>query len=169
MKKLIIIRHGKSSWEYDDIFDIDRPLKQRGIKNGYQMAQRLKDANLLPDLLYTSPAARALHTSIIFCRHLNVPFEHLKVVEDFYHLDADGIINYVKNTPNSADTLMIFGHNPVFTELADGFTKQAIDNVPTTGVVLLSFNINQWNDISPDLVVEEIFDYPKNKSGNLIK
>ena len=61
MKKLIIVRHGKSSWEYDGILDIDRPLKQRGIRNGYEMAQRLSEADIVPDLIYSSSASRALH------------------------------------------------------------------------------------------------------------
>jgi phosphohistidine phosphatase len=166
MKKLIIVRHGKSSWEYDGILDIDRPLKQRGIRNGYEMAQRLSEADIAPDLIYSSPASRALHSAVIFCRQLKLPLSKLNVIDEFYHYDSNGILDIVKKTSDEIDSLMIFGHNPVFTEIADGFAKQEIDNVPTTGVVMLLFDVEHWMSISPQNVVDEIFDYPKNKTTN---
>jgi phosphohistidine phosphatase len=169
MKKLIIVRHGKSSWEYDGILDIDRPLKQRGIRNGYEMAQRLNDVNIIPKLIYSSPATRALHSAVIFCRQLKIPFENLQIVDEFYHFDAQGIVDFIKKTSDEVDALMIFGHNPVFTELANEFAKQEIDNVPTTGVVLITFDVENWVNISPKSVVDDVFDYPKNKSTNFKK
>lgn len=169
MKNLIIVRHGKSSWEYDGILDIDRPLKQRGIRNGYEMAQRLNEAGVVPELIYSSPASRALHSAVIFCRQLKMSFENLQIIDEFYHYDSDGIIDIVKKTPDEVQSLMIFGHNPVFTEIADSFAKQEIENVPTTGVVKLSFDVENWMSIAPHNVIDEVFDYPKNKPTNFKK
>jgi phosphohistidine phosphatase len=42
MKILYIVRHAKSSWEYDGINDIDRPLKKRGIEDAYLISKVLQ-------------------------------------------------------------------------------------------------------------------------------
>ena len=164
MKKLIIVRHGKSSWGYENVVDIDRPLKNRGIRNSYEMAARVLDANHVPDIIISSPAIRALHTAIIFLRVLKVPLDKLYVDELFYHAREQELLEKIKSTGKEIDTLMIFGHNPAFTSLANKFAKVEIDNIPTTGVVILNFEIDSWGEISKERLVEEKFDYPKKEN-----
>jgi phosphohistidine phosphatase len=161
MKKLIIVRHGKSSWGYENVADIDRPLKNKGIRNSYEMAARIHDNNLIPDIIISSPAIRALHSAIIFLRVLKVPLDKLFVNELFYHASDDELFDKIRTTDNKADTIMIFGHNPTFTSLANKFAKNEIDNIPTTGVVVLSFDADEWGKISRKNLLEEEFDYPK--------
>ena len=69
MKKLTLIRHGKSSWNYD-VSDRDRPLLERGINDAYLVASALKEP--VVDAVFSSPANRALHTCNIFLRVLNI-------------------------------------------------------------------------------------------------
>ena len=57
---------------------------------------------------------------------------------------------------------MIFGHNPTFTNFANKFVKNQIDNIPTSGVVILKFNTDNWSNINGNNLINEIFDYPKN-------
>ena len=85
-KSLHIIRHGKSSWDFEGISDIDRPLSPRGINNAYLMAKKLSERKVVPDLFMTSPANRALYTAIIFSRVMKFPYEKI-VIEDFGHLE----------------------------------------------------------------------------------
>ena len=68
IKKLYIVRHGKSTWDYESTSDIDRPLKERGIKDAYSMSERLLDKIQIPELIISSNAIRALHTATIFAR-----------------------------------------------------------------------------------------------------
>ena len=77
MKTLYIVRHGKSSWDYDNIKDIDRPLKEKGILDADEMAGRLRDMGRKPERIISSPATRALHTATIFQRILQVPGDEL--------------------------------------------------------------------------------------------
>ena len=56
---------------------------------------------------------------------------------------------------------MIFGHNPEFTNLANIFVKNTIDNISTAGIVSLVFDIDNWKDISKKKLVSELFDFPK--------
>lgn len=160
-KTLHIVRHAKSSWDYDNISDIDRPLKLKGIKNAYEMARRIKIRNTLPELMITSPANRAIHTAIIFARVFEFPLSKVIVEENLYATEEDSIIDIIKKTDNSVPSLMIFGHNPELTNFANIFVKNTIDNISTAGIVSLVFDIDNWKDISKKKLISELFDFPK--------
>ena len=69
-KILHVVRHAKSSWDYDGIADIDRTLKSKGIRSAYEISRKMKLSQQLPQLIISSPAIRALHTAVIFARVL---------------------------------------------------------------------------------------------------
>ena len=160
-KQLFIVRHGKSSWEYENVDDIDRPLKVRGINDAYAMAKRLESRNKHPQLIISSPANRALHTSTIFARVLKYPLFNLRLNETIYNGGEDEILQLIKETDDSVSSLMIFGHNPVFTDLSNLFLKDELDKLPTAGITSLNFKAEKWKDISKDNVSTELVDYPK--------
>ncbi len=83
-RKLFIIRHAKSSWEHNGLDDIDRPLAERGIRNAGEMAKRLLAENLVPQLILTSPANRALNTALIMSKIWGLDPENLQVHEALY-------------------------------------------------------------------------------------
>jgi phosphohistidine phosphatase len=160
-KKLYIVRHAKSSWDYEDISDIDRPLSLRGINDAGLMADRLKSRRNIPSLIMTSPACRALHTATIFARTFNLPWEQLRIVEKMYPGSVDDMLKILEKVENSYPSVMIFGHNPAFTEFANYFLSQPVDNVPTAGVVALNFPGDNWKDLKHLQPVIEDFDFPK--------
>jgi len=160
-KTLQIVRHAKSSWDYNDISDIDRPLKLKGIQSAYEMARRIKIRNALPELIITSPANRAIHTAIIFARVFEFPLSKIKVEENLYATEEDFITDLIKKTDNSISSLMVFGHNPELTNLVNIFVKNTIENISTAGIVTLIFDIEKWKDISKKKLVSEQFDFPK--------
>jgi len=161
VKQLHITRHGKSSWDYEDISDIDRPLNNRGINNSYMMAKRLLDKEMMPDLLISSPATRALSTAVIFMRVMNLPSGTLQINELIYMGYVDELIEIILSLDNKYSNVMLFGHNPSFTVLANRFLTESVDNIPTAGIVSMSFEINNWKDIQEAVPELEIFDYPK--------
>ncbi|MFW5803720.1 MAG: SixA phosphatase family protein [bacterium] len=160
-KTLYIVRHGKSTWDYSNILDMDRPLKEKGIENSYEMADRLKILNVKPGMILSSPATRAIHTAIIFSRKLNYPVDKIKLVEKIYEAGLHTILKIINNFDDQYDSLMIFGHNPIFTDLANHFTKNYIENIPTTGIVTLKFESPSWKAIKKENVIFENFDFPK--------
>lgn len=167
MKRLVLIRHGKSTWDYHDLKDIDRPLNERGVKSAYEMADRCVKRDLQPDLIVTSTATRALSTAIIFSRVLDYDTAKLSITKDLYHADAHEILDVVKQTDNSVETLFVFGHNPGFTEFPNSITNEYIGNVPTAGMVCIKLNIDDWSKINFSEKGDTVFfDYPKN-SPNL--
>jgi len=161
-KILFIVRHGKSTWDYPGVDDIDRPLKDRGISDAYEMAGRISGTGTLPDAIISSPAARALHTAIIFSRVLNFSPDEISIDQDLYLADTREIMTVIKSTDNSRNSLMIFGHNPGFTELANYLSSLNIENVPTCGLVRLKFKTESWNGIGKKCLADEFFDFPQN-------
>ena len=83
-RKLFIIRHGKSSWDHPGLDDIDRPLAERGILNSEEMAKRLSNKGLIPELLVSSPASRALNTALIMARFWMLKPAALQIYEPLY-------------------------------------------------------------------------------------
>ena len=161
MKKRVlhIVRHGKASWKYDNILDYDRPLKNKGIKGAYEVAEKLR-AFVKPQLIISSPANRALHTATIFCRVLEYPLNELRLNEILYGSHEEVVFNLLVRTDPSVEALMIVGHNPTFTELANRFVVDEIENIPTSGCVSITFESENWKDISKDNIVSVNFVVP---------
>jgi len=159
-RKLFIVRHGKSSWE-SIVSDIDRPLTERGVKNAYEMAGVLKKKNLVPDEIYSSQAIRALHTAIIMAGEWELNERMIHIRRELYLPEIDDIVGVVSEIPEDVESAAIFGHNPGFTQFANRFMEQPVDNVPTAGVVVITIEMAEWNDIVNAKVLDVIFEYPK--------
>ncbi len=160
-KKLIIIRHAKSTWAYGSISDMDRPLKEIGIDNTILVSQKIRERKIAPDLIASSPAVRAYSTAMIVARELRYPFENIKIDSTIYGDSLDDILEIIRATDNRVGNLFIFGHNQVFTDLPNRFLKEQIDNLPTSGAVILEFDTENWVDISKRNVISEACIFPK--------
>ena len=162
-RRLYIIRHGKSSWDDDMLDDIDRPLANRGLRNSEEMALRLKEAGLVPQLVFASPANRARSTALIMCRSWGLGEADLQIHDSLYMAYASEIRDVVSLAPDGITDLAIFGHNPSFTLFANKFLAEPLDNLPTAGVVVLSFDSENWSGLSRGRVKEALVDFPKKK------
>jgi phosphohistidine phosphatase len=162
-RRLYIIRHAKSSWDYEGLADIHRPLSERGIRNASTMAKRLLDLGMIPELLLSSPATRALNTAMIMSRVWNLQPAALQIHDALYEAypgDMDRILSVV--SPKVKE-LAIFGHNPTFTMYSNYFLGERLDNLPTAGVTVVSLESEDWSGLDPSMVTETYVDYPKRK------
>lgn len=147
MKQIILMRHGKSSWDYD-VADKDRPLKERGIRDAHLVARKFIDSRIKIDAAFSSPANRALHTSMIFLRVLGFDLDEFQVKEDLYDFSGNSVNDFVKGLSNEIGTVAIFGHNYAFTNLANRWGDQYLDNLPTAGLVRIQFEEKEWSTIT---------------------
>jgi len=161
-KELYIIRHGKAVSDYYKISDIDRPLKEKGIVDSINMANKLLTKNIISQKVISSSAIRAFHSASIFCRTLSFPIEKIDLNDQFYLSGISILLEIISNTESNIKSLMIFGHNPTFTDLANYFLNNEIDNIPTSGIVGIRFNTDSWSEISKENAHFLFFDYPKN-------
>jgi len=158
MKQLILVRHGKSSWDYK-VNDKDRPLKERGINDALLVAATFSSNAPVVDAVYSSPANRALHTSMIFLRTFNFHFERFQVTNELYDFSGESVMTFVHSLDARLNTVMIFGHNYAFTNVANQWGNKSIDNVPTSGLVHLKFHTDDWSTIAGGMT--EKFLFPK--------
>ncbi len=163
MKTLYLVRHAKSSWDDPSLSDFDRPLNKRGERNAPNMAKRLKERNVLPDMLLSSPANRALTTCKVFARILGFDKEKIETNRSLYHAGEDSILNIIRKTPPFVKTLFVFGHNPGFTDFANELMNERISNIPTSGIVGCTLPIESWGEIDWGKGKMFLFDFPKNK------
>ncbi|MRI00306.1 histidine phosphatase family protein [Kriegella sp. EG-1] len=156
MKKLILVRHGKSSWEYA-VSDRDRPLLERGINDAILVSNTLVEQAIEIDAIFSSPANRALHTCTIFLRQLYLPLSKLELRDELYDFSGNEALKMIKSIADDFNTVMIFGHNHAFTHIANSLGNSYIDNVPTSGLVELNFNVNSWSLITKGTTQQIIF------------
>ena len=156
MKTLVLVRHGKSAWDYQ-VADKDRILQERGINDAHLVAKAFQKKEINIDAVYSSPANRALHTSMIFLRDLNIPFTDFEVTEALYDFSGESLATFIHELDNSLDTVMVFGHNNAFTYVANSLGNTYIDNVPTAGLVHLQFDADDWGSITKGATVVTLF------------
>lgn len=162
MKTIYFVRHAKSSWDDPMLADHDRPLNPRGRRDAPHMAARLADLGVRPDGILTSTARRARQTAEYFRDALGVPASRLRAAEELYHAWAETISAQVRKLPQDWDTVLLFGHNPGYTDLANRMdNQQIIDNVPTCGIVMGQATIDDWKDFNLDKTMRKAFLYPK--------
>ena len=86
MKRLVLLRHAKSSWDLN-VSDKDRPLTEKGINRITMIS--VNSSNILSgaDLIFSSPANRALHTACIMMNSLGLSFTKIVLKRNFIHLN----------------------------------------------------------------------------------
>ena len=156
MKKLILVRHAKSSWEFN-VTDHERPLNEKGIKDANNVSNELnlKDLNL--DLVLSSDSVRTKTTANTFISNLNIKESLVYFNHDLYDFSGGNLVRVIKNCDKNINTLMIFGHNHAITAFVNTYGSIYIDNVPTCGVVIIDFDINNWKDLNKGKTVETLF------------
>ena len=163
MKTLYLVRHAKSSWDNTVLDDIDRPLNEKGYSNAHFMGHLLSKEKVCPDMILTSPAIRAATTSLIFSRHLNYAPSGIKIAATIYESDIYDHIKMIAQHENKINTIMLFGHNPTITDLANFFIDDRIENIPTCGFAGISFAIKRWEELKTRTKGTLVtFDFPKN-------
>ncbi|MGV6846629.1 MAG: SixA phosphatase family protein [Lutibacter sp.] len=160
MKKLFIVRHAKSSWEYEGINDIDRPLKKRGIKDAYLISSILQKQISRPDVFVSSCANRALHTAMIFSYSFNFPLANIKINKSLYSFSDGYLIKTVKALDDSFDSAIIFSHDHGISTFVNKFGNKALNHVPTCGVIGIQFENNHWKNIKSGKTF--LVEFPKN-------
>lgn len=148
MLTLCLIRHAKSSWDTPGLRDFDRPLNERGRREAPQMARLLAGTGLKPELIVSSPAKRALTTALTFADTFGIAEGEVQRESNIYEADVEDIMEVVHDLPGTVQTVLLFGHNPTLTDVANRFSKQLIENVPTCGIIRIESSADFWSELS---------------------
>ncbi len=151
-----MVRHAKSSWEYD-VIDHQRPLKGRGNRDATLVSKYVANLVPKPDKIITSDANRALSTAEYFKHEMKVSDEDFRTNHDLYDFGGRNVMETIKGLDDAWDRVMIVGHNHAFTSIANMLGSKYIDNLPTCGFVMIEFNDDRWQDVSNGQTVKTVF------------
>lgn len=145
------MRHAKSSWDYPELRDFERPLNKRGKRDAPRMGSYLRDLGIQPARIYCSPAARTKATAHLLTGEMDIPETLIAWHQPLYHGGAYAYLDAVRGTADEVDTVMTIGHNPMTEEAirmlaGSGFRK----SVKTAAIACFEFEIDRWNLAGPD-------------------
>ena len=161
MRKLILLRHAKSSWKDASLDDFDRPLNRRGKKDAPIMAHKLAMRKIKIDLTISSPANRTNETAKIFANILGCESEII-FNDKLYEASYKAILNVINLIDDKYQNVLLVCHNPGITNLVNYISDYFIENISTSGIVGLSTN-SSWKNINENGCSFLFYDYPKRK------
>ena len=141
-KTLLLLRHAKSIWKKLNLTDHDRLLNERGKKDAPKMGKVIKELDIVPDLIISSPAKRAMDTAKLVAENC----KYKKNIEKNPLLYASTLENYIDVIHMVSDyyqKVLVVGHNPIIEELVIKFINR-MEIIPTCTLVQLSLNIQSW-------------------------
>ena len=100
-----------------------------------------------PEALFSSPAKRAFETCKIFTTNMGFSYKKVQISDQLYDFGGNKVANFIKLLDNNYNDVMIFGHNHALTAIVNTYGDRDIDNLPTSGLVVIKFKINSWKDI----------------------
>lgn len=160
-KTLLLVRHAKSSWQEPGLSDDERPLLKSGIQRTKRVIKYLKEAGVKPDLVIASHAVRALETAKLLTEKLHYPSHKILIERNIYYHDAEGLYELVLALPDNKQEVMMVGHNPAMTQFVNMFLEEKLDYLPTTGIVSVSFDVEEWSQIPLATKTVNFFVTPK--------
>lgn len=150
-KKIMLMRHGKSSWKDKELKDFDRPLKKKGHESSEKIGKLLKASGMLPDLIFSSPAKRASETAEIVAKEIG--HDAILYVDSFYMGEPEDYITPLKELTDDVKRVLIIGHNPGLEALLQVLEGKV--NVLSTGALAcLELELKKWKNLNPSTVGE---------------
>ncbi len=148
MKKLFVLRHAKSSWDYPSLSDFERPLNERGNKTAHFMGELMLSKNLEPDVILSSTAERAKRTAMLVKDSAHFDAE-IKFTERIYEASPHRLLYLIAEISDVFDSAMIVGHNPGFEGIVRILTNQ-YHRMPTAALATIELDIESWSEAKPD-------------------
>jgi len=146
MKNIVLVRHAKSSWNYN-VSDDERPLAKRGISDAHLVSREFGTQMFIPDKIFSSHANRALTTCKIFLENLKISDNLLVISHKLYDFSGENVKKFIESIDEGLNNVIIFGHNFAFTSLSNRLGSVFIDNLPTCGLVWIEFNVDSWHEV----------------------
>ena len=161
MRTIYLLRHAKSSWKQPELSDLERPLNKRGKRDAPKMGKLLRKRKEIPGLIISSPAKRAFATAKRFAQELKYRIKKIVKRKQLYMGTTEDFIDTISQAEKKFKSIMLVSHNPGITVFANEVSDSHIDNIPTSGVVRIDFDINDWGEIKGSKGKMIFFEYPK--------
>ncbi len=147
-RRLLLIRHAKSSWDFPHLDDHERPLAARGEKAAPLMAQQHGALIQSIEHFYCSTAVRAQQTLQLLLGSSLLPSSLVTCSDNWYSFEADQVMKHIQTIPEHLNRVAIIGHNPALTELISRLSGADVGNLPTAGMALIQLDCDNWQSIA---------------------
>jgi phosphohistidine phosphatase len=148
MKTLLILRHAKSSWKDETLPDFDRPLNKRGQEDAPRMGKLLLDQDLVPDLILSSDARRAVTTAELAAEEAHYEGEII-FLNELYAAEPEAYLDALARLGGETACVMVVGHNPGLEELLQELTGE-YQPLPTAALAQVSLAVKHWSELDPN-------------------
>jgi phosphohistidine phosphatase len=148
MKTLHLVRHAKADSSGSIPKDYYRPLTSQGMMDAARMARNLAESGVNIDTIIASPAERTTRTAEIFADQLKFDSEKVVYHQELYDGRLQEYLAVINKIDESVTEAILVGHNPNISYIAEYLTGEAIGEVPTSGIVSIKFEINNWEEIT---------------------
>ena len=159
MKRLVLLRHAKSSWDDPRLRDHERPLSPRGVRAAPEMGRWMAREGYVPQRVLCSDAVRTRQTWALMTDPVagrGAPPE-LSIEPDLYLASPRGVLRLVVQRGDDVDVLLVIGHNPGMHDLASALARpdsteaaaRLAHKFPTAAVAVLDFDVEHWSDLRP--------------------
>ena len=163
-RRLLLIRHAKSSWEDASLSDRERPLAGRGRKAAERMGAHLRSEGLRPDVVLSSPSMRTRETLEL----LEFSPAEVTYLDELYGASAGDLLASAREVRDDADVVAVVGHNPGIQDLSielarDDAAEEAVrlrQKFPTCAVAIFDVD-GAWRDVTAGRVRLASFVVPK--------
>jgi phosphohistidine phosphatase len=151
VKRLLLLRHAKSSWKEHDLADHDRPLAPRGRRAAKLIATHLREQGIEPELVLCSSARRAREMLTGIQPALGGDVE-VRIDTELYGASERDLLERVQALPDALESVMLIGHNPATATLALSLAGRGRDlgrlkrKFPTAALATLGFG-GSWSDL----------------------
>ena len=146
MKQLLLLLHAKSSWE-SLAEDRNRSLTEGVVNRIKRMAKASSELFKSYEVVFSSPANRAMHTACVMMCEVQMPFEYFNLREQLYTFKVSELINFIKSLPDHYSKVICVGHNPAFTYAVSTLSTTNLDHLPTAAWAQIQFEQNKWEHI----------------------
>ena len=140
------MRHAKSSWDDAAMSDFERPLNTRGLKTAPLMGEYIRENQLQPELIVSSPAERARQTAQLVKESAQIKSEII-FNEKIYEASVERLLEVIAEQPETVESILLIGHNPGLEGLVK-FTTGELHAMPTAALGIVDLPIDKWSDIN---------------------
>lgn len=156
MKKLYLLRHGKSSWDSPNISDFQRPLLPKGVERTQKMASYCRRQEIIFERIYASDSNRTMQTAAIFAQVFHLEIE---AVSSLYQANVAQLDDLIFQQDNHLQSILLIGHNPSLTNFLQQFVS--VDWMKTSSLGVLHFDTDSWQNIYDSSLVFSSVIFPK--------
>lgn len=163
-RSLYIMRHAQAEDVHGDLHDKDRELTAKGQQEALLMGTQLAKQGINPEYIYSSVANRTKQTAMLISDVLKINLENVIEEEELYNSSIRSYLNFINQIDSSIRSVLLVGHNPTVSYLAEYLTNAEIGSMPTAGLCLLQISVSSWKEVGKDSASLLEFIYPEQLS-----